>query len=129
MKQQGIIGLLIACLGVVTLGCEREPPQVSFASDVYPIIERHCLECHRPEAGQPGFDASGFSMESHAAVMKGTRYGPMVIPGDSLSSVLTMLIEGRADPSITMPHGDRPPLKQHEIDAIKAWVEQGAKDN
>ncbi len=129
MQEPKVTKLLIACAAAVLGGCERPAPEVSFASDVFPILERHCLECHQPQAGQSGFEASGFSMESYAALMKGTRYGPMVVPGDSLTSVLTTLIEGRADPSIAMPHGDREPLKQHEIDAIKAWVDQGAKDN
>lgn len=121
--------LLVALFAASVCGCEPAEPPVSYSAEVMPIIERHCLGCHRPEAGQAGYEASGFSMDSYEAVMKGTRYGPMVIPGDSLSSVLTMLIEGRADPSIAMPHGDRPRLKQHEIDTIKAWVEQGARDN
>ncbi len=129
MRQLCVKQLLAVPFAAALLGCEPAAPPVSFSAEVMPIIERHCLECHRPEAGQAGYEASGFSMESYAAVMRGTRYGPMVIPGDSLSSALTMLIEGRADPSIAMPHGDRPKLKPHEIDTIKAWVEQGARDN
>jgi hypothetical protein len=39
-----------------------------------------------------------------------------------------MLIEGRADPSINMPHGDAP-LPDGAKQTIRAWVEQGAKNN
>ena len=60
--------------------------------------------------------------------MKGTRFGPVVKPGDTLTSTLIMLVEGRADPSIKMPHG-RQPLSKDEIGALRAWVEQGAKNN
>ena len=51
-----------------------------------------------------------------------------MIPGDPLSSVLTMLVEGRADPSIRMPHGDQP-LPESEKKILHDWVAQGAKNN
>ena len=40
-----------------------------------------------------------------------------------------MLVEGRADPSLKMPHGDAKPLEPTEIATIRQWVEQGAKNN
>ena len=51
---------------------------------VQPIIEKHCLACH--QQGGQGFEASGFSMETYEDFMRGTKYGPMVIPGDSEGS-------------------------------------------
>jgi hypothetical protein len=60
--------------------------------------------------------------------MEGTKFGEVVIPGDPLSSVLTMLVEGRADPSIRMPHGDQP-LPEAEKKILRDWVAQGAKNN
>jgi len=53
----------------------------------------------------------------------------VIIPGDPLTSVLVMLIEGRADPSLKMPHGDAKPLDPREIATIRQWVEQGARNN
>ena len=73
--------------------------------------------------------ASGFDLRDYASLMKGTRYGPVVLPGDPMTSVLVMLIEGRADPSITMPHSGADPLTETEIKTIRDWVEQGAKNN
>jgi hypothetical protein len=52
-----------------------------------------------------------------------------VLPGDPLTSVLVMLIEGRADPSIRMPHGGANPLTEAEIKTIHEWVKQGARNN
>jgi hypothetical protein len=61
--------------------------------------------------------------------MKGTKFGPVVKPGDSFTSALVMLVEGRADPSLRMPHdeGDKPSEK--EIELVKAWIDQGAPNN
>jgi len=52
----------------------------------------------------------------------------VVLAGDADSSVLVQLIEGRADPSLKMPHGDEP-LYHGEIETIRLWVSQGAADN
>lgn len=117
-----------ALLSVVLLSnCQRSEPVASYAADVQPILQQHCLDCH--VSGGAGYEASGLSMASYQDLMNGTRYGPIVLAGDDLSSVLVMLIEGRADPSINMPHGDRPGLTQADIDTIKSWVAQGAQDN
>lgn len=118
-----LIGLLVA----LTSACGRSEPTVSFSKDVKPALDSRCGECHSP--GQAGYEASQLSFASYESLMKGTRYGPVVIAGDSVSSNLVVLIEGRADPSISMPHGDAEPLLQSEIDAIKLWIEQGAQEN
>jgi len=119
---------LLSSLVLVALGgCERAGPNVSFSTDVHPILEKYCLDCHM--AGKPGYEASGLDMESYGVLMKGTRFGPVVIAGDRLNSALTMLIEGRADPSIKMPHGDRPGPNAADIEIIGRWVDQGAMNN
>jgi hypothetical protein len=100
---------------------------VSYQRDVAPILDKHCKSCHVP--GQAGYVVSGFELAGHQSLMQGTQFGPVVLPGDPLTSVLVMLIEGRVDPSIKMPHGDASPLSAAEILAIRNWVEQGAKDN
>jgi mono/diheme cytochrome c family protein len=111
----------------VSAGCARKNPPVSYSKDVAPILAQNCASCHAP--GQPGYVASGFDLTGYDSLMKGTRYGPVVIPGDPLTSTLVMLIEGRADPSLKMPHGDSKPLTREEIRTIRRWVKQGAKNN
>lgn len=113
-----IIGatLLVACA----------PKGVSYTKDVQPVLTKNCSECHAP--GQLGFTASGLDTTSHAALMKGGKFGALVKPGDAFTSALNMLVEGRVDPSIRMPHG-RNKLSDDEIAVMKNWVNQGAKDN
>lgn len=122
--------LVAACAALtiaVATGCAREPAVVSYQRDVAPILQKHCASCHVP--GRPGYAASGFDLRNYDSLMKGTRFGPVVLPGDPLTSVLVMLIEGRADPSLKMPHGGAAPLTETEIKTIRAWVQQGAKNN
>lgn len=116
----------LVLLSAAALACSRAPAPVSFAGQVKPLLDAHCVECHVP--GQAGYETSGLRLDSYEALMKGTKFGPIVIPGDALSSALTMLIEGRADPSIKMPHG-KAPLPAQDQKTIRAWVEQGAPNN
>jgi len=116
--------LALAAAPLALAACKGKT--VSYAEDVKPILDQYCLECHQ-EGGQ-GQVASGLSMENYASLMRGTHNGPMIVPGDSLGSNLVVLIEGRADPSIQMPHG-RNRIPQPQIDLIKAWIDQGARDN
>ena len=100
--------------------------QVSYKLDVQPILQSRCSSCHQP--GGEGYQASGLDLTSYEGLMKGTKHGPIVVPGDPLTSNLMVLVEGRADPKVRMPHGQRPLLKQ-QTEILRLWVKQGAKNN
>ena len=120
--------LLLAALSVAAAsGCAGRHQEVSYQKDVAPILAANCASCHVP--GQPGYVASGLDLSGYDTLMKGTKFGQVVIPGDPLTSALVMLIEGRADPSLKMPHGGAKPLTSDEIKTIRHWVKQGAKNN
>ena len=120
------LGNCVAVLACVAMLDACAPSHVGFRADVQPILKQRCLECHMP--GGAGYNASGFDMSSYETLMKGGKYGPLVVPGDPLTSTLNMLVEGRADPSIHMPHG-REKLSDREIEVLKVWVQEGAKNN
>jgi len=117
-------GALAAAALIAVAGCA--PSGVSYSKDVQPILSKNCAECHAP--GKQGFVASGLDVTSYQALMNGGKFGPLVKPGDALSSSLNMLVEGRAHPSIRMPHG-RDKLPDKDIEALKVWVNEGAKNN
>jgi len=115
---------LAAVALLATAACA--PSGVSYTKDVQPILSKNCSECHAP--GQKGFEASGLDTTNYQALMKGGKFGPLVKPGDALSSSLNMLVEGRAHASIRMPHG-REKLPDKDIETLKVWVNEGAKNN
>ncbi len=97
---------------------------VSYKEDVYPIIHFKCLPCHSTDG--VGTKASGLNMESYDGLMKGTKYGPVVVPRNPLISNLNVLVEGRA--AVRMPH-NRKRLTPCDVEIMRRWVQQGAKDN
>jgi len=117
----------IVLLALLLGGCIREGRQVSFQRDVQPILQANCIECHIPSAGT-GYLETGLTMATYEELMQGTVYGPVIVPGDSRHSIFNMLVEGRADPSMRMPHG-REPLDSKEIEILRLWVEHGALNN
>ena len=118
--------VVICLLPLLISGCNREAV-VSFSEEVQPILAQNCLECH--QVGGSGMEASEFSMESYEDLMKGTKFGPMIIAGDAEGSNLLVLMEGRADPSISMPHGEQEPISKQDIQTIRLWINQGANNN
>ena len=100
--------------------------KVSFRDDVMPIFVGRCIACHQPSG--EGTEKSGLDLTSYAGIMKGTKFGPMVIPGEPESSNLMRLLDWRVSPEIRMPHGKKQ-LSTCDRDAIRAWILEGAKDN
>ena len=66
-------------------------------------------------------------MQSYESLMHGTFYGEVIVPGDSRRSILNKLVEGRAGEAMLMPHNSNSRLTDAEIEALRLWVEQGAK--
>jgi hypothetical protein len=126
MPTQKKIVLVSVFSTMLLAGCGAQQAAVSFQTDVKPLIMKYCSECHVP--GGDGAVKSGFVIDTYASVMKGTKYGPVVVAGDPLSSSLYRLVAGKVDPSIQMPHG-KEALAPEEIVTIERWIEQGAKDN
>jgi len=119
--------LLYVSLVTFLAGCASQP-HMSFQRDIYPILENNCLACHMPPQGK-GYLKTHLNMQNYETLMQGTRYGPVIVPGDSRHSILNMLVEGRVDASMRMPHGRDEPLTRNEIKALQLWVEQGARNN
>lgn len=123
-----ILAGIVFTATIILSGCGKQPEQqVSFAQDIRPIIDANCIKCHAP--GGEGFEASGLNMQTYESLMKGTKFGPVIKPGDAISSTLIILISGKADPSINMPHGNNKPLNDEQKKLFEQWINQGAKDN
>ena len=77
--------------------------KTSFSEDVLPIFVGRCFSCHQP--GGQGNEQSGLDLSTYEGVMKGTKMGKMVIPGDPDGSNLMWLLDWRGAPQTHMPLG------------------------
>jgi len=133
MKKPKMMLFSVAAGGLALAAATFTPPihqacaqhaQMSFAEDVVPILKGYCVSCH--EAGGQGLAESGLDLTSYEGLMKGTKFGPMVIPGQPDSSNIIVLIDGKA--KLRMPFGHKP-LPACLRDTIYSWIFQGAKNN
>lgn len=123
LKRAVLITLSSASLVALLAGCGDKP--LTYQADIKPIIDANCVSCHVP--GGTGYEQTGLQLDSYDALMKGTKLGPVVVAGSSVSSTLYRLVSGQADPSIRMPHGQGA-LPDAEVSKIAAWIDQGAKN-
>jgi hypothetical protein len=91
-------------------------PTISFVTDVAPVLNARCGNCHvRAARGM-------FSMATYETLMKGPAMsGKVIFPGDAKGSVLIEKIEDKQMP----PNGAGIP--DAELATLKKWVEEGAK--
>lgn len=117
-------GVLLAAVSLPAMSVEKI---ISYKADVLPILQDYCLGCHVP--GGKGHQKSGLDLRTYESLMKGTKFGPVVKPGSSLTSTLNVLVSGHADASISMPFGIKGGLPRDKVDLLNKWVDQGAKNN
>lgn len=120
-----VLGGVIALTGHPNPVCAAQP-EASFMEDVFPIFKGRCIDCHQP--GGQGYEHSGLDLSTYEGVMKGTKFGPIIVPGDPDTSNLMWLLDWRASPELRMPHGKKK-LSTCDRDEIRNWIFHGAKNN
>lgn len=116
---------LLTCLYFT--GC-KTTPQISYQHDVHPIIVDKCIDCHTQPHGE-GYRKTGLDVKSYETLMEGSIFGPVIVPGNSKTSLLNMFSEGRAGNLTRVLKNMHKPITDHEIMVLRLWVEQGALNN
>lgn len=94
---------------------------VDFHRDVAPVLREYCAGCHNEE------DRDGeFSVETHAAILKGGESGPVLKAGDPEGSLLLQTVTKRKKP--LMPPRKEPQPSSAQIEILRSWVAQGARE-
>ncbi len=119
--KKGLVGIGIAVLIVIIAMMQYREDPVDFATDVKPIINKHCIACHGGVKKSGGFSLL-FEEEAFGKTESGH---PAIIPGDAEHSEFIKRLTSD-DPEARMPY-DAPPLTEEEISVLTRWVEQGAK--
>ena len=89
---------------------------ISYGSDIQPIFNQYCIECHSYSGSYNG----GLILTSYSELLYGGDNGSSVIPGDSENSLLYDYIASGYMPYYTDD------LDQSLIDIIGTWIDYGA---
>lgn len=131
MHSRAIISFIALSLFVMTGYCMAE--NVSFKSDVIPLLQKNCVSCHvsGDELGNLGLApnlAYGFLVSRGSTESKLL----LVSPGDPESSYLIHKLRGthldNGGKGSRMPMG-LPALADNELTMITTWISQGADNN
>jgi len=91
---------------------------ISFANDIFPILQSRCLNCHGGDRLE-----EGLNIKTYADLMAGSDNGSVVTPGDAENSLLAELVATQKMPK------RGPKLTPAEISLIIDWINAGALDN
>ncbi|MGV3532812.1 MAG: c-type cytochrome domain-containing protein, partial [Chthoniobacteraceae bacterium] len=93
---------------------------VVYESDIRPLLEEHCIDCHGAEKQKGGLRLD----RKTPALQGGDSFAPAIVPKKSEESPLIHFVAG-LDPDLKMPpKGKR--LTPEEIGILRAWIDAGA---
>ena len=135
MRRCGPFPILLA---VLLAGCSDHgdpvdpggggaPGPVSYAAQVQPLWNTHCIGCHGA-GGNGGLDlrAPGSRDRLVGAVAQGYP-GVRVASGEPDQSVLYLKMTGAGGVGTLMPPAGA--LGADDLDTVRRWIEEGALDN
>ena len=104
---------------------------ISFHDHVFPLLEERCLDCHAApyvKNGRTIHPKAGLRLDTYESIIKGNLDGTIVEKGNpDESTLIAVIMLEPDDPEIMPPKGD--PLSSSEIDMLKQWIKEGAKEN
>ena len=104
---------------------EKAATEVSYHQQIEPIFRANCLGCHQG-AKQMG----RYLMTDFAKLIAGGESGDAaIVPGKPDESYLVDLITSEDGQTADMPKAPAKPLAEIEVELIRRWIEQGAKND
>ena len=107
-------------LSALLLATAALPAAVSFETEVKPIFEKHCMECHGPKKQKSDFRLDDREVALHG----GESHAPNILPGKATESPLLKFVTTDDRDTRMPPKGDR--LSAAEVDTLKRWISEGA---
>lgn len=91
--------------------------ELTYESDIRPILKAHCFHCHRERGKLEG----KLDLRLRRLIVQGGETGPAMVPGNAPDSLLIQRLQ-RGE----MPPGDDKRLAPAEIDKLTRWIQAGA---
>lgn len=128
MPKRNCALLLAAALLALPAGQSRSEDNVDFVTQILPVLEARCMECHRTpyeDNGRMRRPRGGLIMDTAAGMLEGGSSGDVLIPGDAAASYLVEVVHLPEDDDMFMPP-NRDPLTEEERELLTRWVNEGA---
>ena len=96
--------------------------RVDFASQIRPLLRKHCYQCHGREVQE-----GGVRLDRKKVAFAGGKNGKVILPKNSKASRLLQLVGGTDKRGRRMPpKGEGRALTKAEVDLLRLWIDQGA---
>jgi len=100
----------------------KQRPRVKFRDDIQPILELHCVSCHKAD-----YAKGGLRLDTRDLAFKGGDDGPGIVPFRPKESGVYTSTALPADHDDLMPPAKKGgPLPKEKIELLSSWIEQGA---
>ncbi len=111
----------------VKLPPASDKKDVTYATDIKPIFDASCAKCHSGDRAK-----AKLHMDTREGVLKGTKMGKILTPGDSANSFIVKAVaHATSDKDEWMPptpnKAGAKTLTPEQIGLVRAWIDQGAK--
>jgi Protein of unknown function (DUF1553)/Protein of unknown function (DUF1549)/Planctomycete cytochrome C len=114
IHAQSMIRQAAVCVGLVIISIPANAQRAPlFKSEVLPVLQKNCVQCHSSQQKMAGLDLSSF-----AGLMAGGTSGPAIAPGKPERSLLYRMIENGQ-----MPMGGKLPDAEKQL--LRTYIEQG----
>jgi uncharacterized membrane protein len=111
-------------LSAASLSAPAQASVAFFASRVAPIFDDKCVQCHGPEKKK-----GKLRLDTFDYVMRGSKDGAVVKPGDARNSELYRRVTLPRDNKDAMPAEGKPGLTASELKVIEFWIVSGAAES
>lgn len=125
-----ILTTLLLTTALTAQGKAAAKATVDFEKQIWPILEKSCVECHKAEhVGPDGKKKKpkGGVVFEHKEGITSSKKGKLVVAKKPEDSLLYTAITLAADHEDRMPPAKKgDPLPKEQTDLIKTWIEEGA---
>jgi ankyrin repeat protein len=104
----------------------KKTAKLDFKTDVAPILQQNCVDCHGPE-----LQMAGLRLDQRRFAIEGGVPRGIITPGKSEESLLILRMVDK-DMGLIMPPsfpffpGEKPGLAETQIAILKRWIDEGA---
>ncbi|MEO8495341.1 MAG: c-type cytochrome domain-containing protein [Planctomycetota bacterium] len=114
----------VATIVAALLATTASGEEVDFNRDIRPILSDICFKCHGPDAVERKAE---LRLDTPGGLFGGAADSPIVVPNQPDKSELYRRLVSDAPDERMPPPDSKRSLTEAQVEAIRAWIEQGAK--